>query len=153
MYVSPSLQRHGTLTRCVLLNTWPVNNYMKEQSVRERATDRVDRESIASWTYMPSMMHARIRKNHLVSFLFAIYFPHLYPSLCRVLSVIKTSRESISQKVSPKLLARINTKNTEDANIFVLICIYEHKINTYISKIIYWWKYTVNWYLDCIIVV
>lgn len=77
VYVSPSIQRHGTLTRSVLLNTWPVNNYMKEQSVRERATGRVARESIASLvhTYMPSMMHARIRKNYLVSF-FAIYFPH-----------------------------------------------------------------------------
>lgn len=41
VYVSPSIQRHGTLTRSVLLNTWPVNNYMKEQSVRERATGRV----------------------------------------------------------------------------------------------------------------
>lgn len=78
VYVSPSIQRHGTLTRSVLLNTWPVNNYMKEQSVRDRATGRVDRESIASRTYMPSMIHARIRKNYiyLVSFLFAIYFLH-----------------------------------------------------------------------------
>jgi len=110
VYVSPSIQRHGTLTRSVLLNTWPVNNYMKEQSVRDRATGRVDRESIASRTYMPSMIHARIRKNYIyISFLSCslfIFSTHLF--LCHVLSVIKTSRESI-RKVSLKLCEK-NTK-------------------------------------------
>lgn len=80
VYVSPSIQRHGTLTRSVLLNTWPVNNYMKEQSVRDRATGRVDRESIASRTYIYAKYDTRTHTQewyiYLVSFLFAIYFLH-----------------------------------------------------------------------------
>jgi len=74
---APSMQRHEVHSRSVLLNTWPVNNYMKEHTKRPPQL----KESVASQSCIcVSSISTHIRKILLGSFLYAIYLFYRRPS-------------------------------------------------------------------------